>query len=60
MSKHTASGEASCGTQYHYSMETQISICVPTEDGIKVYASSQWIDFAQKSVAQVLGIPCAR
>ena len=53
-------GEVSCGTQYHYSMETQISLCIPSEDGLKVYASSQWIDYAQKSVAQVLNMPCAR
>ncbi|WAR26952.1 XDH1-like protein [Mya arenaria] len=56
---HVITGEISCGTQYHFPMETQISICVPQEDGLKVYAASQWIDYAQKSVAQVLGVPCA-
>ncbi|KAH3886874.1 hypothetical protein DPMN_010887 [Dreissena polymorpha] len=54
------SGEIHCGTQAHFSLETQISIAVPTEDGMKVYASSQWIDYTQKCVAQVLGVPCAR
>ena len=57
---HVVEGEISCGTQYHFPMESQIAICVPQEDGMKVYAASQWIDYAQKSVAQVLGVPCAR
>ena len=59
-SAHVISGSIGCGTQSHFSMETQISICIPTEDGMKVHASSQWIDFAQKSIAQVLDVPCAR
>ncbi|KAL4224843.1 hypothetical protein ACF0H5_015539 [Mactra antiquata] len=58
-SAHVITGSIQCGTQYHFSMETQISICIPTEDGMKVYASSQWIDYAQKSIAQVVGMPCA-
>ncbi|XP_052261039.1 uncharacterized protein LOC127865162 isoform X4 [Dreissena polymorpha] len=58
-SAHMISGEIHCGTQAHFSLETQISIAVPTEDGMKVYASSQWIDYTQKCVAQVLGVPCA-
>ncbi|XP_053383995.1 uncharacterized protein LOC123535767 isoform X2 [Mercenaria mercenaria] len=58
-SAHVISGSIKCGTQYHFSMETQVSICIPTEDGMKVHASSQWIDYAQKSIAQVLGVPCA-
>ncbi|XP_048729395.2 xanthine dehydrogenase-like isoform X2 [Ostrea edulis] len=50
-------GRIKCGTQYHMSMETQISICNPTEDGFEVYSSTQWVDGTQKAIAMVLGVP---
>ncbi|XP_061182872.1 xanthine dehydrogenase-like [Saccostrea echinata] len=50
-------GRIKCGTQYHMAMETQITICNPTEDGFDVYSSTQWVDRCQKSIAMVLGIP---
>ncbi|ESO95691.1 hypothetical protein LOTGIDRAFT_231915 [Lottia gigantea] len=50
-------GQVYCGDQYHYQMETQISICYPTEDGMNILAGTQWIDGVQQSVGQVLGIP---
>ncbi|CAG2214889.1 XDH [Mytilus edulis] len=34
-----------------------ISICTPTEDGMDVEASTQWIDLTQQSTAMVLGLP---
>ncbi|KAJ8299303.1 hypothetical protein KUTeg_023363 [Tegillarca granosa] len=49
------SGSISMGTQYHFHMETQIAICVPTEDGMDVDASTQWIQYAQQAIAQVCG-----
>jgi xanthine dehydrogenase/oxidase len=51
------SGEVSCGTQYHFTMETQTSLVIPEEDGYTVYPSTQWIQVAQSSVAMILGIP---
>uniref|UniRef100_K1Q8Q7 Xanthine dehydrogenase n=1 Tax=Magallana gigas TaxID=29159 RepID=K1Q8Q7_MAGGI len=51
------SGRIQCGNQYHMAMETQITICNPTEDGFEVFSSTQWVDRCQKSIAMVLGIP---
>ncbi|XP_055703921.1 aldehyde oxidase 3-like [Phlebotomus papatasi] len=45
-----------CGPQYHYHMETQTTLAVPTEDGMDIYASTQWIDVTQRVVAQVLAV----
>ncbi|XP_076115153.1 xanthine dehydrogenase-like isoform X1 [Mytilus galloprovincialis] len=50
-------GSISWGEQQHFQMETQISICTPTEDGMDVEASTQWIDLTQQSTAMVLGLP---
>ncbi|GAB0087782.1 hypothetical protein DMENIID0001_021290 [Sergentomyia squamirostris] len=44
------------GPQYHYHMETQIAVAIPVEDGIDLYPSTQWMDFTQLIVAQVLGV----
>ena len=44
-------------TQYHHYMETQQCVCVPSEDGMDVYSSSQWIDTAQIAVSQCLKVP---
>ncbi|KAL9699930.1 hypothetical protein quinque_003371 [Culex quinquefasciatus] len=43
--------------QFHFSMESQMCICVPTEDGMDVYSSTQWVDICQIAVAQALNIP---
>ncbi|XP_072372292.1 xanthine dehydrogenase-like isoform X2 [Scyliorhinus torazame] len=50
-------GEVRAGEQYHFHMETQICRCVPTEDGLDLQASSQWLDFAQQAVAGAVGVP---
>ncbi|GAB0096817.1 hypothetical protein DMENIID0001_123850 [Sergentomyia squamirostris] len=49
-------GTMNFGPQYHYHMETQTTVAIPVEDGIDLYASTQWIDFTQMVVAQVLGV----
>uniref|UniRef100_A0A1B0GL14 Xanthine dehydrogenase n=2 Tax=Lutzomyia longipalpis TaxID=7200 RepID=A0A1B0GL14_LUTLO len=49
-------GELSCGPQYHYHMETQTCLAEPMEDGMNIYPSTQWMDFTQRVVAQVLGV----
>lgn len=40
--------------QYHFTMETQTVICVPTEDGMDVYPSSQGPDNIQIAISQVI------
>ncbi|KAL7046682.1 hypothetical protein ACKWTF_002689 [Chironomus riparius] len=56
--KHNIKGHFDMGsTQYHHYMETQQCVCVPSEDGMDVYSSSQWIDTAQIAVSQCLKVP---
>ncbi|XP_078042324.1 uncharacterized protein LOC144472818 isoform X2 [Augochlora pura] len=55
--KHVVKGVFRCGSQYHYTMEPQTCVCVPIEDGMDIYSSSQHMDLVQTSVASVLNIP---
>ncbi|XP_068702018.1 xanthine dehydrogenase/oxidase-like [Montipora foliosa] len=43
--------------QYHFHMETQVTMCVPEDDGITVHCPTQCIDDTQAAVAQVLNFP---
>ncbi|XP_067654508.1 uncharacterized protein [Haliotis asinina] len=53
------SGRIKLGYQYHFHLETQISICYPDEDGVGVslLSSTQWADREQLLVSKVLNIP---
>lgn len=42
--------------QYHYTMETQTVVCVPTEDGMNVYPSTQGPDNVQIAISQVINM----
>lgn len=54
----TITGSLEIGSQYHYTMETQTTFCVPADDdGIDVHAAVQWIDFTQAAIAESLKIP---
>jgi xanthine dehydrogenase/oxidase len=56
--KHKINGHFEmASTQYHHSMETQQCICVPSEDGMDIYSSSQWTDTAHIAVSEVLKVP---
>ncbi|CAG2217137.1 XDH [Mytilus edulis] len=53
-------GTISFGEQQHFQMETQISYCRPTAEGMNVEAATQWLDNTQKAVSNVLGVPISR
>lgn len=55
--KHTLTGTFDIGGQYHFHMETQCCLVVPTEDGLDMFPSSQWMDLNQVSAARMLKIP---
>ncbi|GLV36468.1 Aldehyde oxidase 3 [Carabus blaptoides fortunei] len=44
--------------QYHFTMETQCTICVPTDNGeYDLYCATQWMDHAQTAASKALNIP---
>ncbi|XP_041363518.1 xanthine dehydrogenase-like [Gigantopelta aegis] len=53
----TISGECSMEPLYHFYMENNVALCVPKEDGMDVYATSQWPDQVQAAVSQAIGKP---
>lgn len=56
-SAHVIHGEISCGSQFHFSMETQTTLCIPEDDGYTLYSSSQWASLTQAAVGTILGVP---
>ncbi|RZC34943.1 indole-3-acetaldehyde oxidase-like, partial [Asbolus verrucosus] len=55
--KHVVKGSFELSWQYHFHMETQCCNVVPTEDGLDIYPSSQWLDLSQTAAATTLNIP---
>lgn len=50
-------GQIECGSQYHFTMETQTSLVVPNEgETYSVYSATQWVTSVQAAVASVLGL----
>lgn len=53
----TLVGNVSMGSQYHFYMETQVALAVPSEDSIDLYASTQFGDMCQDAAAKIIGKP---
>ncbi|XP_041981243.1 xanthine dehydrogenase-like [Aricia agestis] len=47
-------GEKTVYSQYHFCMETLVCVSHPTEEGIRAYSSTQWIDSVQNMTSQSL------
>lgn len=50
-------GRVESGGQEHLYLETQASYAVPTENGVKIYSSTQSPTVVQRAISQVLNIP---
>ncbi|XP_028031935.1 indole-3-acetaldehyde oxidase-like isoform X1 [Bombyx mandarina] len=50
-------GSMKIHAQYHYTMETQTSVATPTEDGLEIYSSTQWLDLTNIAIAKCLDMP---
>lgn len=50
-------GTFDIGAQYHYTMEPQTTVCLPSEDGIEVISATQWVHMVQIAVSRSLNIP---
>lgn len=53
-------GDYEVGTQHHFYMEPQTCVTTPTENGMEVYTSSQWLDLPNVAIAQALNVPVNR
>ncbi|XP_069995409.1 xanthine dehydrogenase/oxidase isoform X1 [Penaeus vannamei] len=56
-STHIFEGAMSRDGQYHFHMESQSCLVVPTDIGLDVFASTQWASETQRVIGKVLGIP---
>lgn len=54
--KHVIKGVHDTCFQYHYHMETQNCLVIPTFDGLDVYPGTQWIDYCKVAIAQMLNM----
>nr|XP_034832955.1 xanthine dehydrogenase-like [Maniola hyperantus] len=46
--------------QYHFPMETMAAVVHPTEEGLKIYATTQWTDLTQQATSRVLKLDQSR
>ncbi|CAG9839731.1 unnamed protein product [Diabrotica balteata] len=55
--EHIVNGKVELGWQSHFYMETQCCNVVYKDDGLDMYASTQWMDSVQTAASVVLKIP---
>lgn len=56
---HVISGRVTCGSQYHYHLETQTALVIPQDDGYTVYSATQWVDRVQSAISSILAVPAS-
>ncbi|XP_075976749.1 xanthine dehydrogenase-like [Anticarsia gemmatalis] len=55
--KYVVNGEFKLESQHHFYMEPQTCVVRPTEDGLEVISSTQWLDLTNVAIAQSLNVP---
>lgn len=50
-------GEYRTHSQYHLTLETQSSLCIPTEDGLEVFSATQAPNLVQVAIAAATKLP---
>ncbi|KAJ0176320.1 hypothetical protein K1T71_008494 [Dendrolimus kikuchii] len=56
----TVKGSNTIYGQYHFTMETLVCITIPTEEGLEVHASTQYLDGVQIMISKALKIDQSR
>lgn len=54
--KKVINGSSNIKAQFYYSMETQVCVTKPSDDGLEVHSSTQWMDMVQMAISQALKI----
>lgn len=54
---HTIKDRFEMAGQYHFTMEAQSCVTIPSDEGIDVYSSTQWMDLTQVAIAGTLKVP---
>lgn len=58
---HRVNGIVRCTDQYHFHLENQAALAVPSDTGgMDVMATTQWQDYCIEAISQVLGLPESR
>ncbi|XP_046583492.1 indole-3-acetaldehyde oxidase-like [Haliotis rubra] len=54
----TVEGQCTMENLFHFYLENNAAVCVPSEDGLDVYTPNQALSGVQRAIAAVIGQPC--